>query len=76
MEEVVRQYELGEIVPSGDVQAALASLKKLATADSAHGNSVGMREYSMEQSQKRLQKVLLNLVESCIGNAADSGMIK
>jgi glycosyltransferase involved in cell wall biosynthesis len=76
MEEVVRQYELGEIVPAGDVRAALASLRKLATADSAYGNSVGMREYFMEQSQKRLRKVLLNLVESCIGNAADGGTIK
>lgn len=75
MEEVVRQYELGEVVSAGDDQAALASLSKLTAEGSAPGCSVGMRAYSMEQSQEKLRKVLLDLVGSCIGNAAGSGII-
>ena len=74
MEEVVRQYELGEVVPAGDVQAALAALSRLTTGGSAQGHSAGMRAYSMAQSQVQLRQALLGLVENCIGNAAGSGM--
>jgi hypothetical protein len=76
MEEVVRQYELGEIVPAGDVQAALVSLSRLTAAGSARGCSTGMRAYSMEQSQDKLRQALLGLVENCIGSAIDGGMDK
>lgn len=66
MEEVVRKYELGEAVPAGDIQAALAFLGRINEAGVVLLHSAGMRAYSLEQSQDKLRKALLGLVEQCI----------
>lgn len=63
MEEVVRRYQLGEVVPAGDIQAALAALLRLTTSEHSHENVAGMREYAMKQSQEKLRQILLELVE-------------
>lgn len=64
MEEVVRDYELGEVVPAGDVQAAIDRLRLLMNPVHLGERSRGMQKYAQEQSQETLQRSLINLIES------------
>lgn len=75
MEEVVRQYELGEVVPASDVGAAITALGKLAADGATYDRSAGMQAYSTAQSQGRLKQALPGLVEHCVGSAI-AGNIK
>lgn len=72
MEEVVKQYDLGEVIPAEDVGAALAALSKLTTRNVSHERLAGMRAYSTEQSQDKLRQSLLELVEDCMARSAHS----
>lgn len=74
MEEVVRQYGLGEVVPEDDVKAAIAAMSRLIATGSSQERAAGMRAYSVEQSQDRLRQALLDLVENGTGHAAENGM--
>jgi glycosyltransferase involved in cell wall biosynthesis len=69
MEEVVRDYELGESVPAGDIQAALGALRRLTDWDRSVGTLSGMQEYAKKQSLKNLQQILLNFVESSLDSS-------
>jgi glycosyltransferase involved in cell wall biosynthesis len=62
MGEVVKQYDLGEVVPGDDVPAALAALCKLTGENFAQSHSVGMKAYSAQQSQSKLREQLVGLV--------------
>ncbi len=70
MEEVVKRYNLGEVVPEGDVQAVISSLDRLTTCDFALRRA-GMREFSIAQSQVGLRQSLLDVVANCAGSAVD-----
>jgi hypothetical protein len=72
MEEVVRQYELGDVIPAGDVQAALSSLSRFIPGETSHRRLARMRDFSLAQSQDKLREALLGLVANCIGHTADS----
>jgi glycosyltransferase involved in cell wall biosynthesis len=64
MEEVVRDYKLGESVPAGDVPAALSALNRLTANDHSVEKRAGMQEYAREQSQEKLRPIVLKFVES------------
>lgn len=64
MEEVVKDFALGESVPSGDAQAAIDALRRLTDSDHPVKWSPRMRKYAVDQSQERLQSSLINLIES------------
>lgn len=64
MEEVVRHYKLGESVPARDAQAALCALHRLTETERTSEELVGMREYAEAQSQEKLRRVVLRLIES------------
>lgn len=68
MEEAVRQYNLGEAVTEGDIQAAIASLSRLTAMGLTSEYAKGMHEYSMNQSQDKLRQALIALVEDCVGS--------
>lgn len=63
MEEVVRNYELGESVRAGDVQAALGALRRLTDSDTSIKRVARARQYADEQSQEKLQSAFIKLVE-------------
>ncbi|KPJ94587.1 MAG: hypothetical protein AMJ53_04945 [Gammaproteobacteria bacterium SG8_11] len=69
MEEVVRRYNLGEVVHTRDIQSTIGALHRLTARNSSHENMSGMEEYAKAQSQKKLEKVLLSLVETSIDRA-------
>ena len=75
MEEVVRNYKLGEAVPAGDVQAAMNALHRLTSGDHSIESLAGMKEYAREQSQEKLQQVLLNFIENSINCSTDKDNI-
>jgi hypothetical protein len=63
MQEVVRRYKLGEAVPAGDVTAALTALHRLTATPCSPEALAGMQEYAREQSQEKLQQVMLGAIE-------------
>jgi len=74
MEEVVKQFELGEVIPAEDVPSALVAMSKLNQREISHRRLARMRDYSMLQSQDNLRQSLLGLVANCIGHTTDSGI--
>jgi glycosyltransferase involved in cell wall biosynthesis len=64
MEEVVRDYQLGESVPAGDVQAASCALRRLTDPSRIAERQPRALQYAQEQSQERLRSILISLVES------------
>lgn len=67
MEEVVKQYKLGEVVPPSDIQASIAALSKLTAGCLFHERAIDMQNYCMEQSQSKLRQVMFRLIENSIG---------
>jgi glycosyltransferase involved in cell wall biosynthesis len=68
MEEVVRQFELGEVIPAGDVESALSAMSRLTAGEISHRRLARMRDYSLLQSQDNLRHALLGMVANCIGH--------
>lgn len=64
MEEVVRQYKLGEAVPAGDVQAALSALHQLTSDDHSDESVTGMKKFAGMQTQENLKRIFLDLIEN------------
>ena len=66
MEEVVRQYKLGEAVPAGDVRGAISALHLLTTHDHSVENLAGMKKFAGMQTQENLKRIFLGLTENSI----------
>ena len=66
MEEVVKKYTLGEVVPPGDIQASIVCLDRLTSNASMQIQSIKMQNYCRAQSREKLRQELLSLVKSCI----------
>jgi glycosyltransferase involved in cell wall biosynthesis len=76
MEEVVREYALGESVQAGNVEAAIDAICRLASPNHSIERSSRMREYAREQSQDKLQISLSNLIERSMAHCNIEGNIK
>lgn len=70
MAEIVDKYKLGEAVPPGNIMAAIDALQRLTTNDYSQEELDGMKRYSEEQSQDKLNTALLSLVESSLNATA------
>ena len=65
MEEIVKTYSLGEIVPIKDVEASLIALNNLLNNSSISKKRLaGRKLYKSLQSQKALEKQFLSMVDN------------
>jgi len=69
MEEVVKQYDLGEAVPENDIQGGIVALGQLTTDEALQSRTEGAHAYTSSQSQMVLRKVLSDLVQHCTDSA-------